>query len=841
MNADQIILSFALVFDLVLGFTLYSTNRHRGANQQFLVFSLGIGAWLFSVLCAFRSQDPAMASFWIQTASVSGAFLPVAFTLLRLTIMDPGAPLADLLHRARYSIAFFFAIALLCYSPFYITGALINDNRIPDALYGPGAWIFNLYLVGAFIWVGYEFYRDLKSAVAVQKWELQFILLGLGALIAVGVLCAVLLPLIAGHSQSMRLAPLWVILMDSIIAYGIATRQIMDVGSVVRRTISYGLLLVYLIVIYLASEAATRHGLEALRLNAPFFPHFVATILVALTVSGGRVQGLLQLFVQRLFINFQEINLREVLQKADRDLAAVTTTDELLKRFQSMIARASGTDVVHIQLFEPFHLYFSLGNGRPDGVKANGNGHSNGFGSQPLPRTGALRDLLTQKPEPFLATLIHRLQPDPLLSAAAAEVRSVGGVLAIGIPSNDGPAGVVVLGERLSGKIYSQLEQDALQILVNRLASALENANLYTTVQNAKVYNEILLDSLVSGVIAVDQEGKITVFNREAGRILEVAPEDFIGRNLGCLPDGITKLIRSTLEIGMLPAEQEVDLNPRSGQRRSIRVGGSVFRDREQRVLGALMVLHDVSEIKELVSHVHRSDRLATLGKLSATMAHEIKNPLVAIKTFIQLMAERRNDTEFLQSFSKIVNSEVDRISHTVSQLLGYSRTGNKGFQTLHLHEVIGNATLLLKPQMDKKRIQLLVDLAAVEDRMHGDAGQIQQILVNLLLNACEAIRYDGSIRISTQVLSTTTKRAEGTIQTESDEIELLIEDTGSGIAPENLKRVFDPFFTTKESGTGLGLSLTASLVSSHRGVIDVRSEVGKGTTFRIQFPLLRS
>jgi PAS domain S-box-containing protein len=214
------------------------------------------------------------------------------------------------------------------------------------------------------------------------------------------------------------------------------------------------------------------------------------------------------------------------------------------------------------------------------------------------------------------------------------------GAVAMAIFARDNLAGVMLLGPRRSGRIYGSVEQNALQVLCGQLAVAVENAQLFTEVQNAKIYNETLLQNLTTGVIAASADGTITVFNKEAEQITGLPWRNVLDRSISELPPVLRQVLDETLRTGEPQTNRETIL--RSGDEGVIaRISSSIFHGQEEQMLGALMVLTDITALKRLEQQIRRSDRLASLGTLSAGMAHEIKNPLVSIKTFTQLPAER--------------------------------------------------------------------------------------------------------------------------------------------------------------------------------------------------------
>jgi two-component system sensor histidine kinase HydH len=260
------------------------------------------------------------------------------------------------------------------------------------------------------------------------------------------------------------------------------------------------------------------------------------------------------------------------------------------------------------------------------------------------------------------------------------------------------------------------------------------------------------------------------------------------------------------------------------------------------------MVLTDVTAIKRLEFQIRRSDRLASLGTLSAGMAHEIKNPLVSLKTFAQLLPERYQDSDFRDTFSNLIGHEIDRIDSLVNQLLRFARPAKPILKPLHAHEILEKALTLVGHRLYQKDIKLNRDWHAEADTIRGDADQLEQVFLNFFLNAMDAMKTHGELSVKTEIRSdeqwvsgqTYSNGENGSNDNGREALRITIRDTGEGIRAEDLPHVFDPFFTTKDYGTGLGLSVVHGIVQEHGGQIEVESELQKGTAFHILLPLVR-
>jgi signal transduction histidine kinase len=234
-------------------------------------------------------------------------------------------------------------------------------------------------------------------------------------------------------------------------------------------------------------------------------------------------------------------------------------------------------------------------------------------------------------------------------------------------------------------------------------------------------------------------------------------------------------------------------------------------------------------DLKRSKSYIRRADRLASLGTLTAGLAHEIRNPLVAIKTLTQLLPERIDDEEFRNNFLQIASGEVDRISSLVNELLDFARPSDPKLEMEDINAILDGMILLVSTETKKKQINIIKDYAPNLPPLHIDREQIKQVFLNILLNAIEATRENGKITAKTRPFI----RPGG-----EPYVQIEFTDTGSGIPEEYLEDIFNPFFTTKSTGSGLGLSISNQIIQEHRGYIDVESQLGKGSSFFINLPV---
>lgn len=251
--------------------------------------------------------------------------------------------------------------------------------------------------------------------------------------------------------------------------------------------------------------------------------------------------------------------------------------------------------------------------------------------------------------------------------------------------------------------------------------------------------------------------------------------------------------------------------------------------------LDSFLLYEDLRQSQALM---RRTDRLRSLETIAGGFAHEIRNPLTSIKTFIQLAPERKNDNHFIGEFSRIVLDDVNRIERLIQEILDYARYMEPRLTDEDPNEIVSSCLYFIQVKADSRGIKIEKDLAPELPRGMLDRQQIKQVLLNLLLNAMDAMSdKTGTLRVRTTKL----QKADGEVWTQIE-----IEDTGHGISSENLDHIFDPFFTTKHAsavneGTGLGLTIAHQIIREHRGEIQVQSTEGVGTTFHINLPSHRS
>jgi signal transduction histidine kinase len=270
---------------------------------------------------------------------------------------------------------------------------------------------------------------------------------------------------------------------------------------------------------------------------------------------------------------------------------------------------------------------------------------------------------------------------------------------------------------------------------------------------------------------------------------------------------------------------EEGDLQQRVSIQREDEIGtlATAFDQMAERLM------HREAELKQSQSILRRADRLSSLGMLTAGLAHEIRNPLVAIRTFTQLLPERYQDAEFRELFQTLALKEVDRICGLVNDLLSFARPSAPNVSTQDVNDLVEDIARILETEAKEKDVRVDIHLAAELPKIFIDKEQIKQVCMNLILNAIQSIEHGGAVSVSTGLLG----------QNGSNRfVQIEVRDTGVGIPEKDIENIFNPFFTTKKDGSGLGLSISHQIVKEHGGYIVVESQVGRGTSFFVRLPV---
>ncbi len=341
-----------------------------------------------------------------------------------------------------------------------------------------------------------------------------------------------------------------------------------------------------------------------------------------------------------------------------------------------------------------------------------------------------------------------------------------------------------------------------------------------------KAFSDNLVEHMPIGLIALDDRHKIASFNPVAQSILGFAPDRVIGHAAAdVLPGEIFSEIESLSPTGNV-IEREIECRIKGADRLPLSFSASPLFDGEKRFLGFVLLLKDLREVHALRKEILRNQRLASVGRLAAGVAHEVRNPLSSIKGFATYFKERHRDKPEDQQIAGIMIQEVDRLNRVIGQLLDFARPIKIIPKKVSVQRLIADALKLVEAQADEKNIHIEWHAAERLRDAFLDTDRINQVLLNLFLNALEAMESGGCLTV------------EADRDDEGRWILIRVSDTGHGISAQDLSKVFDPYYTTKSTGTGLGLAIAHNIADAHGGRIDVASRAGQGTTFTVRVPL---
>jgi len=424
------------------------------------------------------------------------------------------------------------------------------------------------------------------------------------------------------------------------------------------------------------------------------------------------------------------------------------------------------------------------------------------------------------------ANLAHIVSQDhrPLLRRA---LDTFGAEVIVPLYARGQIIGWLFFGHRVTGLPFEYSDLEALMALAEHVSTVLENALLYEEVTLQKTLAETLVKSIPAGIVAIDEYGTIRWFNPPAESILGVKTSDALNRPAEAVGQKLATMLRETLDARTNPpARQWIDPNTR----RSVSVETRRLVDRNT-PLGAVAVIHDLTVEEDLRQKQDLVDRAAFWTDLAASMSHEIRNPLVAIKTFAQLLPERFGDPEFRKNFNQIVVQEVDRLDKIVSQINSFAHPAELKMRPLDIRAPVKRGLELARSKFRVNGgVAVETELPSNLPKVLGDESALAEAVAHLVANAAEALTEQKKPKIT---LSAKPIREGG----RDSAVLVTVEDNGRGIAPEMRDKVFSPFCTTKARGMGLGLPIVKRTVFDHNGRVDIDTS-DNGTAVRIALPV---
>jgi len=796
-----------------LGLVVVARDPRTLVNRLFAFSMLTIIGWIGSISLYLSTKDSDPSLLLGRLAFASAAAIPFSLLWMFESFEDaPAKRWTRLLWAAGSACAVFVALSL--FTPLIVAGSATGASG-RTFIYGPLHRMFGLYFLCCFGLALYRLFSQLRSASGMRKLQLRYLLLGilLGGL--GGMTTNLIIPLVWRTSQYSLLGPYFTLIMALFSAHAIVRYRLMDIRVVIKSGVVYVSGIAVAVSLFLGFATLLRHftGDQADTISFPAAITIAVVTAVLFQPLNTWLQGLLNRYLYRRSYDYQR-TIRDTNYRLSTILDPVPLLNYLVEAIEN-IFRVEKACVYSRN--ESTTVSFSV-------VAASGQWVTDA--SAPVANDSALLAFFERARRACVRDDMASSR-DSLAAAACEELQLLRGDAALPFIENGKISGFLLIGPKLSGDPYFGEDLDLISTLVSQATIALQNAKLYRQVVIANEYIENILSTMDSGVIAIDSEGTVTLFNSAAARMTHFEVDTLKGKPLDLLPPPIADALRQALA-GIRPLTQvEMTVNDHAGHPVPIIFSSSALRDRSGGLLGAVAVFSDLSRLKDLEREKWRAERLASIGALASGIAHEIKNPLVAIKTFAELLPERFTDEDFHGDFSKVVVREIERIDSLVGRLRGLTPNAQR-LIPLDLVRSIQETLALMRAQLEQAGINVTTSYQRTLPLIAGDPDQLRQLFLNVFVNAIEAMHCDGQLAVRVANHKTLGSRV----------VSVEVEDNGCGIPANLVPKIFDPFVTTKEQGSGLGLSICRGIADAHRAAIyAMNSEKGQGAVITIEFP----
>lgn len=826
-------LALAAVSCLGLAVLVILRTHRRTLQLLFAVLCTNLALWSLGVLAVVQSDTAAEADFRIRLTFIVSAFLLV--THYQFVVYFPKGRFDGFrsLLAFFYVCAVFFSLSSFWPGEGYIHAIIMpgdpdaGDAVMPQVEYGPVFHAYSLVILICFLSLHVNLIRKIRQSTGIELRQLQHVLLGILGMTFLATITNVYAPAV-GVTTMEAYGPVFIVILVASFTYAMVRYQLLDIWVIISRTAVYFVATAFVVLTFFASISLVRWSFLLLPFDQRLDPELVSTLISAVVIAWvlAPLNERMQLVVNRTILK-RRYDVNQMLARVSKTASQLVNLDDLLKGVCDEITATVGPENVRVLLCDekdPQILvteYSSIAN--EQNVRDT--------------RLAALVNYVRANSDPIVAGELAHNAEIGTAHEIVELLREIDAELCVPLKTSSNLAGVLLLGPKYSKDIYSSDDVVAFTSLANPLATAIMNARLYRKLQEANLHRERILRNMRGGVVAVDTEGRITTLNQGT---VELFGHVELASHMDVLPIEIVQVLRKTLEEerGIRDFETSI-FNPRE-ESIPVVTSSAPLHSGDGALTGAMIMIYDLSQVKRLEHHVKRADRLSSIGTLAAGMAHEIKNPLVSIKTFSQLLPKRFDDEEFRAGFSDIVPSEVDRIDSIVSRLLDFARPKKADFAPHDIRAIIEAVFALVENQTRAQNITVETSFPSTAVTIYGDEQQLHQVFLNLVLNAVDAMEHTSEKKLSVTVnYDRAHLRPKGHSPVLGAECAMVsFSDTGIGMSEDAVDRIFTPFFTTKDTGTGLGLSVVHGIITEHSGQIDVHSTPNQGTTFVITLPL---
>jgi PAS domain S-box-containing protein len=677
---------------------------------------------------------------------------------------------------------------------------------------------------------------------SIKRLQVQYVYFGVALTVILAVITNFILPSI-GVWQVERFVPLVSIPIPLTVAYAIVKYHLMDISVVIKRSTVYAALSIVLSIIYFAVGLIISSILPVSAYKETI-TNMVSAIVMVLTFIPAR-ESIQHLVEKTLF--HTKYSHPKILSDSTIMFSSIHDLDGLLHYAIQHLYDSVGIDKICILLKDEKTQHYTLK------AAINFPSDNNLF----LSSHDAIITWLYQNRTVLSRDQLDRFKHSRTEHMVKETLASLDVDSCIPVLQENNLFGIILLGRKVNKKVYTQEDIQMFLAFSGQLAMASRNAHLYLGLKEAKTYRDNILQSLKSGVIVVNIDEEVTLINNEAKRILGLKETSSSEKILKSLGKDTHQLLRHTLKNDAEYQNIEIFID-RKSKKVPCSMSITKLKTEDEQKLGSLIILTDTTELKFLQTEKQHADRLAYLGVLAANIAHEIKNPLVAINTYFQLLPHKKDDHEFHDGFQKIALKEIRRINRIIEDMLDLAKPSEPLMQLIDPQSAILDTVNFLRDTAAKKGVEITTVLEEKRYAIIADEDKIKQVLLNILQNSLDALPKNGSIKVSTSFMDNLSEFrrmaklnpnsvffsfASPFLQDLNNTQYFLIKisDNGEGISAEKISHIFEPFFTNKDNGTGLGLAMVYRIIKDHEGALYIESREGAGTDFYISLPLNRT
>lgn len=723
--------------------------------------------------------------------------------------------------------AFSVLLAFNSMTPYYITDVALVQGDVPQAAHHKSIALMGLVVAVALIAIHRNLRRKYRDSQGFGRRQIQFVMTGIYAVATLGLFVIMLEPVFQ-ISGLQAYAPIIIMLMVVPFAYAMIRYHLLDTRALVSKLCIYLASTAFVILTVYSVFTVVEMTTGEITPSTFIFAAAVSGLIVSLAYHS--VYESVEHFIAVTVLQ-QRYDVDRLYRRLYRRLAELageaTRLDTLLPAVARDIQDTIRVKTIRVWLADPddpmmLRTEFTSVDGESTIVTR---------------QHRVLIDFFTMYPKPLILEKVLHRRLDERMVRVAHSLAELEAYFCMPLSTNEGVVGILTLGQKETHDVYSEQEVLAFRALSGPLATAITNARLYRELESVHMHQTNVFGQMREGVIAVNTKGVITLANRAA---LDMVGDATKGSSMEDIHPEVHTLLKRTLEARASIHDFEVTIQNSEEEMISVIMSSSCLFSNNGTVDGAIALLYDLSQVKLLEQNVQRADRLSSIGTLATGMAHEIKNPLVSIKTFTQLLLERYEDPDFRETFHDVVPHEVDRIDTIVSRLLDFARPRPVKFEPQNIRTVINEVLALVENEMRRGNIELEIRCPKEDLSVYGDEQQLHQVFLNLVMNAIDAMDQQASgqllIEIEQGVIGPVEHDAGMPYQTRPCVV-IIMTDSGCGIPEPSIQELFTPFFTTKDKGCGLGLAVVHGIVSEHGGRIDVSSVVDESTTIRVSLP----